>query len=486
MEYGLTSKGFVSKPLSVILEEERSAFKLAFGEDIDISDTAIAGIYIANRAAKIVQLWEILDGLYSAGDVDTASGVYLDRLVDFVNVQREPAISTQVAECLWGTEGTQIYARSLAKLASTGELFRLSGNITIGRNRLLGVWIKVSSVESNAVYSLKIKGVTIEYTATDDDDEASIQGRLAEKIEILMPELFISENLGGDGLKIHVDDGVSPFDFEMADQKMKVRLLGAYGVYVAEVPGPIYAPIGTLTEIVSNVDGLDSIYNYATGITGRVVESDTELRVNLSTRQRQSSSSEAAIKNFIEKEVEGVEYCEVYSNREMIPVNGRPPKCYEAVVVGGADTDIAQTILDKGPGGIQAFGNITMTLIDGAGHEQIVGFSRPLNQYIWFKIGIILTDKEQFPINGIDAIKDNIIAWAIKNSAVGTDVFYQRFDTPIYQVPGISEAIKKIARTTDPSTPPADEDYQEANISIGEVQIAVFDRSRIFAEVIVL
>jgi uncharacterized phage protein gp47/JayE len=485
MEYGLTEKGFISKPLSVILEEERTAFKAAFGEDVDISDTSTAGVYLANRAVKMTQLWEILDGLYSAGDVDTASGVYLDRLVDFVNVQREPAISTQVSVCLWGTEGTRIYIRSLAKLVSTGDLFRLRENITIGREQLLGVWFKVSAVESGAVYSFKIRGVTIEYTATEEDNETSIQQGIADKIETVMPELFVSENLGVDGLKIHIDDGLSPFAFEMTDDKLELRFLGASSVYIAQEPGPIYAPIGTLTEIVSNVDGLDSIYNYATGITGRVVESDTELRENLLTRQKQSSSSEAAIKNFIEKEVEGVEYCEVYSNREMVPYNGRPPKCYEAVVVGGASKDIAQKILDKGPGGIQAFGNITMTLIDAAGHEQEVGFSRPVNQYIWFRIGIILTDEERFPINGIDAIKDNVIAWAIKNSAVGTDVYYQRFAIPIYKVPGIEEAVIKIARTTDPSTPPAEDEYQETNVSIDEVQIAVFDRSRISAEVVI-
>jgi uncharacterized phage protein gp47/JayE len=481
MEYGLTKQGFISKPLSVILEEERADFKTAFGEDVDISDTSIAGVYIANRAAKIAQLWEILDGLYSAGDVDTAAGVYLDRLVDFVNVQREPAISTQVSECLWGSEGTRIYARSLARLVSTGDLFRLRDNITIGRDHLLGVWLKVSSVVAGSVYSFKIKGVTIEYTATDTDDETSIQQGIAEKIETVMPELFISENLGDDGLKIHIDDGMTPFAFEMTDQKMEILLLGAYGVYIAQTPGPIYAPIGTLTEVVSNVDGLDSIFNYATGITGRVVESDTELRVNLSERQKQSSSSEAAIRNEIIK-VDGVQYVEVYSNREMIYYNGRPPKCYEAVVVGGSDTDIAKTILDRGPGGIQAFGNITMTLIDDAGHEQTIGFSRPVNQYIWFKIGIILTSEERFPLNGNDAIKDNIIAWALKNSAVGADVFYQRFSIPIYQVPGVAEAIIKIAGTTDPSTPPEEADYQEANISIGEVGIAVFDRSRIYVE----
>ena len=51
-QYGLTEAGFVIKPLSVILEEEKEAFRSAFGDDVDLSDESVAGAYVGNQAAK--------------------------------------------------------------------------------------------------------------------------------------------------------------------------------------------------------------------------------------------------------------------------------------------------------------------------------------------------------------------------------------------------------------------------------------------------
>jgi uncharacterized phage protein gp47/JayE len=483
MDYGITSNGFVSKPLSVILEEERALFRAAFGNDIDISDASIAGAYIGNQAAKFAQLWELLDGLWSIGDIDSAAGVYLDRLAAFVNVQREAAISTQVTTCMWGVEGTLVYAMTIAKLKTTGELFRLRDNVTIGRNNLLGVWIKVASVEVGAVYSFNIKGVTIQYTAKEGDDEDGIQYSLALELAHALPGLFSQADFGSNGLRINIADGVTPFTFVMNDTKLEIILLGACGVYTAQNAGTVYAPIGTLTEMVSNVDGLDSLYNYATGITGRVVESDTELRANIAERQKQASSNEIAIQNEIQK-ITGVQYAKVYSNRSMQEYNGRPPKSYESVVVGGDDKIIAETIFNNGPAGVEAFGNTVVQVKDSEGFSWGIGFSRPAPQYIWVKIALSLHSEEQFPVNGNDLIKDNIIAWAAKNMDVGIDLIYQRLSIPIYSVQGIGNAIIKVAKTTD-LAPPNENEYHEANIAIGEVEIAVFDRGRIEVEEIV-
>jgi len=484
MEYGLTKNGFISKPLSVLLEEERAAYKAAFGEDIDISDDSVAGKYIGNQVAKFTQLWELLDGLWSVGDVDSAKGIYLDRLARLVNVERVAAIKTQVTECIWGDEGTSIQSRSLAKLSTTGDIFFLRDAVKINRENLIGFWIKISSVEPGEIYSFQIKGLTISYTAIVDDDEESITLALKEKIETELPGLFTVENFGKDGLKVHITDGVSPFVFETNDEKIEVVLLGAYAVYLAVTAGNIFVPIGTLTKLVSNIS-VDSIYNYATGLTGRAMESDTELRFNMGNRAKQALANEIAIQSKIAMEVPGVEYSKVYSNRTMQEYNGRPPKSYETVVIGGDERTIAQTIFDSGPAGVQPFGNTTVTIYDSEGSPWEIGFSRPVNQYIWIKIGIAKYHEELFPINGNDLIKDNIVTWSKNNLGVGVDLIYQRLGIPVYTVSGIANADIKVARTTN-LNPPAEEEYKSENIEIGEVEIAVFDRGRIFVEEIAI
>jgi uncharacterized phage protein gp47/JayE len=477
MEYGITKKGFISKPLWVLLEEERAAYKAAFGDDIDISDDSVAEKYIGNQVAKFTQLWELLDGLWSIGDVDSAKGIYLDRLAALINVKRIAAIKTQVTECIWGDEGKSIQARSLAKLSTTGDIFYLRDAVKINRESLLGFWIKVSSVEAGEIYSFQVKGLSISYTAVEDDDEESIHQALKEKIKLELPELFTVEDFGSDGLKVHITDGVSPFAFDTNDEKIEVVLLGAYAIYLAVTPGNIFVPIGTLSEFVSNIS-VDSIINYATGITGRAMESDTELRINMRTRQKQALANEIAIQGEIEK-VSGVQYAKVYSNRSMEVYNGRPAKSYEAVVIGGNEKQIAQTIFDSGPAGVEPFGNTIVVIYDSEGSPWEIGFSRPVNQYIWVKIDIKKYHEELFPINGFDLIKDNIVSFSKNNLGVGVDLIYQRLGIPVYSVPGIAKADIKVARTLN-LNPPEETDYKAENIEIGEVEIAVFDRGQIF------
>jgi uncharacterized phage protein gp47/JayE len=477
VEYGLTEKGFIPKPLSVILEEERTAFRAAFGNEIDISDVSIAGAYIGNQAVKITQLWEILDGLWSIGDLDQAAGIYLDRLAALVNVRRNAAVSTAVTACLWGAEGTAVLSGAIAKLRSTGGLFILRDTVSIGRDSLLGAWIKVSTVESGAVYAFAVNGVSIEYAAVETDDEETIQSALAQALGNALTDLFIAENLGGDGLKIHSADGVTPFAFALNDAKLEIAALGAVGVYAARDAGPVYAPAGALTEIVSNVDGLVAIYNYADGVTGRVAESDTELRVNIKERQKLASSNEVAIQNEIWR-VKGVRYVRVYSNRAMVEIDGRPPKCYEAVVVGGDDKEIAETIFEKGPAGIEAFGNTVVAVKDSEGFEHTVGFSRPENVYIWLKISYARNAEEDFPANGEAAVKEKIEEWGALNQGVGVDFIFQKLLKPIYETPGLGFADIKAAATASLASPP-DDAYAGANIIINDRRIALIDRTRI-------
>jgi uncharacterized phage protein gp47/JayE len=258
---------------------------------------------------------------------------------------------------------------------------------------------------------------------------------------------------------------------------MEFPLLGFHTVYTATKTGQIIVSIGALNEIVSKVNGLDSAVNYAFGITGRDVESDTELRMGLGTRQKQATANEVAIQNEILK-ISGVEYARVYSNRDITEINGRPPKSYEAVVVGGDEQDIANLIFEKGPAGVQAYGNIVKDVVDSEGFHWNVGFSRPVNKYIWVKVDYSRNSEEDLPLNVASAIQDNIIAWSQAALNVGVDLIFQKMFRPVYDVPGIGFAAIKVAVTTN-LTPPAAADYRSENIQISEAEAAVLDKTRI-------
>jgi uncharacterized phage protein gp47/JayE len=475
MEYGLTERGLVIKTLQQILKEEREAFVTAFSFDIDTSDDSVAGAYIGNQAAKQAQLWEIIEGLWWAGDVDSASGVYLDRLVSLVNVKRRPAAATQVYTALWGDEGTMVLTGHLVKL-HTGEQFALKSPVTINREKLLGFCFKIFETQPGT-YSFSLNGLIISVTAVTGDDEEAIQQKIHDQIEAVFPGVYIVENDSSDGMLIRSSAGISPFYLFCDDPKIEIVSLGAFGLYTAVTPGPTFVSAGQLNEIVSNVSGLDSIINYAAGITGRNSESDAELRIEKNRRQRQASGNEIAIENAVE-EVVGVLYARVYSNRSKDTISGRPPKCYETVVIGGSNYDIAQTIFEKGPAGIEAFGNTVVVVTDEEGFDHNIGFSRPEPKYIWLKIACSRNTEENFPTNGIELLKDLIDNWGAANQGVGIDFIYQKLNRPIYDVPGIGLADIKVAVTDDLTSPTVDA-YVSQNIVINERQIALVDKTRI-------
>jgi uncharacterized phage protein gp47/JayE len=480
MDYGVTDKGFIVKPFEVILKEEQDDFRTAFGNDIDLSDTSIEGVYVKNKALKLTQLWEQLGKLYAIGDVDDSFGVYLDRLTNYVNVERLKANATQVYECLWAKEGTEIPKGHLLRLAS-GQTFRTNAALTISRTSLLGILLTVKSVVVGHDYQFIIDTEIISYTAINGDDEESIQeGLITSLKEIYTQGTYTTDNKGKDGIIIYRNEGTIPFAFSSSDTLLEFPSLGGYTKYECTKTGAVIVSIGALNEIVNKINGLDSAINYASGITGRGAESDTELRMSLGTRQKQATANEVAIQNEILK-INGVEYARVYSNREIIEINGRPPKSYEAVVVGGDEQEIAETVFEKGPAGIQAFGNIVKDVVDSAGFHWDIGFSRPVNKYIWVKVDYSRNSEEDLPIDVVAAIGDNIVSWGQTALNVGIDLIYQKMFRPVYDVQGIGFAAIKVAVTTDLKPPSAD-DYHSKNVQINEVEIAVLDKNRIIVQ----
>jgi hypothetical protein len=177
----------------------------------------------------------------------------------------------------------------------------------------------------------------------------------------------------------------------------------------------------------------------------------------------------------------GVLYCRVYSNRSNEVVKGRPPKSFESIVEGGIDKEIAEAIFDKGPAGIEPFGNTMVEIKDSEGTLWKIGFTRPVPCYIWLRIIIEKDDEEDFPNNGIELMKDRIIDWSVKNLWIGRNLKYQKLLTPIHSVPGTGRAKVLITATGTIDTPDESE-YAMQNIVVDEREIAIIDKTRIAIE----
>ena len=278
--------------------------------------------------------------------------------------------------------------------------------------------------------------------------------------------------------RIYSDDGITPFSISV-DVNLQIDTQASPGNYTAVNTGPISVPANTLITIVNPISGLGSINNLAAGLAGQIAETDEKLR----NRRRElltglGAATDEAIRQAVLQEVDGVTACLVISNRlDVADGDGRPPHSFETVVSGGDEDDIAQIIWENMPAGIYPEGNITKTIVDSTGTSQTVRFSRPTNVYIWVDLDYSLNTEENFPTNGEDLIKDNIVEWALQNINIGDDVIYQRLSIPVYEVPGISTIQIELATSATPTGPPGA--YSAANVTIAADELAAFATTRI-------
>ena len=479
IEYGLTPSGFVVKPFSVILEEQKELYRQKFGSDIDLSPESVAGAVCYNEAIKLTQIWEMLGGLYTCHDINSATGVHLDRLGNQVNVQRQSATSTEVQCVLWGDNGTVIPQSHLAE-DENEHYFKSEEAITLNKDFFCGVSLHLKQTSENTTYTFLINNTQITYTSSSGLSPSDIINNIQIQIESALPSSFVFVN-------DYENNNVKFYDATLKNQwnisilttdSIEIDEVGESSKYIAEEKGSIYVGVGQLSTIVNEISGLNSIYNYIEGSTGSDAETDDWFRLSIKTKQRQSIATETAIENAVYT-VPNVSYCRCFSNRTMQYVGNFPPKSIQVIVQGGDDEEIARAIFNSQPAGIEAYGTTVIDIADSEGTVWKIGFSRPVTKYLWIQVQYTLYEEEEHPVDIDGSIKDAIVAWARNNFRIGDDVIYQRFYQPIYQVSGIASADIKIAMTDTPLPPQSQSDYKSENIVVAQNEIVSVDATRI-------
>ena len=242
--------------------------------------------------------------------------------------------------------------------------------------------------------------------------------------------------------------------------------------------GPISMLAGTITQIDTPLSGWDTVINDDNATLGTNDESDSDLRA----RRRRSVARDAqaiidAIRSAVEN-IDNVTQAVVLENdTDAEDANGLPAHSFQVVVSGGTNIDVADAIWLKKPAGIQAFGDITVEVIDSQGISHDISFSRPTPVTIY--VEVTLTTFPEYPANGDDLIKQAIVDYAngdlVDNRSFGLadNVIYTRLYTPINSVAGheIDDLQISIASPADgviniPISITQIADFQMANITV--------------------
>lgn len=473
----VTSGGFLKKTLAELKLEYEALFQAEFGSDIDLDPDGPFGQIIGILSKRDADLWDGAEEIYNSRNVNAATGQSLDNIAAETGVIRIDAIPTRVEDViLYGDEGTVVpLGKQVRQATNAALLFSLEVGVTISAAAARHIQITIDDPAAGGiVYTVTINGTAYTYTSIISDTRAIVLNALVALINA-GAWTGTPSNSGNTILNLIDTD----FDFSVVvSGTMDIELIGSGGIFVCDADGVNPVPANTLNTIVSPVSGWDTVNNPSAGITGAEKETDDAFRLRRQKALISGNATEEAIRSKLLTQVDNVSNAIVYSNRTMITDGeGRPPKSFEAIVVGGTDAAVAAKLWETMPAGIESYGNTTVVVTDSQGFSQSVEFSRPESTYVWVKVWRALFSEEEYPANGDDLIKQAIVDWALANQTIGKDVVRQRLSIPVYSVPGIGDILIELAETAAPSPPPGA--YSAVDIVIGAREIPVFATSQI-------
>jgi len=484
MTYGITDEGFKVKRLAEIKSEIEDELRLVFGSGVDLSSNTVFGQFVGIYAEREASVWELAEAVYNSQYPKTSFKSQLDNVVTLTGITRQPGVKSNVALTFLGDVGTVIPSGSVFSVdGNSSSRFVLDQDVTIGAGQNEIQTITFSLVPDAGNFKIRYNGQdtgVLAHGATSQNVEDALNG-LPDLSEVQVTGDFSGGFLitfqGADGLKEHelltiVDNTLEQSSTAVTTAVTETqegfpnRVIAT--VYGEEV-GPTTAPSGTLTIIENPITGLNSVVNELDAIVGNDVESDSDLKVRREeSLQRAGSSTLDAMVSRL-SDLDDVTAVVGFENITMIEdSDGRPPKSFEMVVQGAHNQDIAETVWETKPGGIESHGSSIEQITDSQGFVRNIKFSRPTEVNIYVEID--LTTDSNFPINGLTQVRDAVVAHG-DALGIGQDVIvYPKLLCALNDIQGITDVAIRIGTSVSPTT--------DDNVSIAPQEISAWDTSR--------
>lgn len=476
---GVTSAGFETKTYQEIFNEitEEANSPEYFGDEFPTTVDSAFGILNAVFSAAIKDSsWDNAEAVYNQLNRDKAEGKNLDDIAAYVSISRLKEAPSK-GELLFKGSNLSIIPEELSVEDNNGNTVVTTEEVTYDRTNCYSVEIVVANLQNSNEYVIQLDGSNYVYTSGTSATDAEILeafelaiGDTGNAVATLNDDssmLYITRSFSNNGMSVVVDSDLSVQNVEM--------FVGAE----ATENGALTLSANTLTSITTPGDaiGTVSVYNPEAFEEGREEETDEELRLRLAEAD---DSSDAATNPSVQsalEELDGVSVARIFENiTAETDSDGRPPKSYECLVVGGSEQAIGEVLWDLKPLGIETYGNIQVIVEDTNGDSQTVYFSRSAPKYAHVQVVYTLYSEEEFPSDGEAMIVEAVTTYG-NTLSIGEDIIPQRFNGKIFEaVDGLASVTTSIGVTdTEGGTPV----YQTTPITISELNVASFDSSRV-------
>lgn len=477
--YGLTPEGVNIKRLDTILNELHTNLSKEWGVNTQRNQESLLNHMLTNFADKIAELWELGEAVYYANYPSSAEDLSLDRACQYAGVERKSAAKTIYPIHCTGIDGTVLdTGTAISSDTNPRADFSASASSTIERSSFNRARLRVVSEPQNETYTVSINGTLYSYTSGASGTETDVLNGLAQRIEAggdfdatVMPataELPVTLDI--------VAKDVTRSYVMLLTENLTTETVTSIINFASDEYGEVIVPNGAICVIRKGPSGFTACENLCSYVSGRLRESDTELRQSYADKIfHLSDRTLQAIRAAILTNCQGVNSVAIYENdQDEVDAAGRYPHSIEVIVDGGNPTEIAEQIRLRKAGGINTYGSTETELTGENGETITIRFSRPSYVYVWWHIGITQDSASQLPSDYATQIK-KIIATAMKDVTTGDDIIPQRVFERIYEaVDGIAYIDAKLYTTTNSAdAPEVEASYTRRSLTVAENELAI-------------
>jgi uncharacterized phage protein gp47/JayE len=456
---GVSRQGLEIKTLDDVLTDYKtnaaSIFSdlVAAGDVVDTGSGSALGRMIGVIAPAEASLWEALQQVFNSFNPATAIGVSLDNIVALSGITRLPAQSTRAQVLLEGDLNIIVSSpQGKAYSSSTQRVFSILNPVTLNLSAASGIGVYPTSVSNSTAYrfSYSTDGVNFldaVYTSPSSGTTAQIiLDGVQQKVEDLFTSTFTTYQSNGRLYIVRTDPfQVADFSTSVGLSVQKVRKLG---IAVDDVVGGFPQEALSIDTISVPISGWDSVINPVEATTGRLTETDEELRERF--RNSKFFQSQNIIESLLDalKNVSGVSDVVVYENDTAV-VNslGVPAHSFLPIVLGGLPSEIAAAIWENKPTGIPSVGDTTVQVADSQGLLHSISYKQPTEVPVYVTMSV--TDQGTMPGDAAAQIRQKLADYSDANLFIGDDVIYSRLYTPINSIAGF--AVNSLTIGTSPS-----------------------------------
>lgn len=468
----LTPQGLIVDRFPEIIDEIEQSERELISPNIYTRPDELLGQFNSIMAERFASLNMLAEAVNDAFNINKAEGKSLDDLAALRGVVRISATFSSGMQMFVGANGTTVPQNTVLMNSITRARFITTFPLQLTPSSAYSVLYEVTQVEGGVTYSIFIGGQSFSYVSEVGDTTTDILSGIASAIDAVAPTAYtytINNNtILFQSTSTELISAVSGTTYLRAvsiSTPVNIR---------SEVSGPVVATARSIDTLVTPISGITQTYNPQQLALGRNEESDEELRLRIPIVTNSGSTGTVpSIRGALLSNVAGISSVNLVENvTNEVDSDGRPPKTYEVIVVGGTDEDIAEEVWRTKPTGIQVVGNTTVIITDSNNTPRLVQFTRPLAVSLAVRVTYTLYNEELFPVEGNPIIQQVVLDYIV-GLGVDKDVIPSRMFGPIYNaVGGIDDLVVEIQEIPSPGSPPNPANWQTTRLPISIAEFA--------------